>query len=159
MLALCVNSWALLWAIIGGWIDSEVRGVYMPVSGHGGGVDIDEFWSIVTNNLVVLLSLVAGACTLGVYTFMVLTWNGYFLGIGLASLSRTTSGVSPVEAPHLVMEFTAFLLVASAAHVLVFEIVGALSARHRVRVRGVAVALAFGVLLVLAAASFEVGII
>ena len=145
-------------AVIIGWIVSETRGVELavdPPRAAGG----DVYGIIVINNARVLLSLVAGAMTLGIYTSIVLLWNGYFLGVGLASLRRTAPDLLPLAAPHVALEFTALLLGAAAAWVLLGDCIGCLAANRPVRVRGVAAAVATGLLLLLVAAWFEVRLI
>ena len=114
------------------------------------------FWLIFFNNAGVLLSLVAGAATLGIYTSLVLMWNGYSLGVVLYSLRREAPEVLPQAAPYITLEFAALLLGASATWVLVIDGVGCLAAKRPLRIRGVAAVLALALVLLLTAAWFEV---
>ena len=73
--------------IVTGWIVAETRGIELPVD-RPSAAAADIYWFLVVNNSRVLLSMVAGALTLGIYSALVIMWNGYFLGVGLASLRR-----------------------------------------------------------------------
>lgn len=157
-LALCINSWGLLLAICLGWWTSEDRGVFLVVD-DSGVLDPGDYWPIVANNLFVLLTVVAGAFTLGFYTFMVVAWNGYLLGVGLASLAQAPTGMLPIAAPHVPLEFAAILLAASAAHVFMANLFKCLSHGHSLDAGSVATVLVSAITLVLVAAIFEAGII
>ena len=76
--------------IVTGWIVAETRGIELPVD-RPSAAAADIYWFLVVNNSRVLLSLVAGALTLGIYSALVIMWNGYFLGVGLASLPAARS--------------------------------------------------------------------
>ena len=156
--AIAANGALLAAAIAAGWTVSETRGLELPVEPPSGAGD-DIYWFLVVNNSRVLLMLVAGALTLGVYTFVVLTWNGYSLGFGLASLRRTAPDLLPLAAPHIALEFTALLLGAAAGWVLLSDCIGCLAADRPVRIRGIAAAVAVALLLLLVAAWFEVRLI
>lgn len=119
----------------------------------------DFYWFLVVNNSRVLLSLVAGALTLGIYTSIVLMWNGYFLGVGLASLRRVAPELLPLAAPHVSLEFTALLLGASAAWVLLGDCLGCLTYGRPLRLCATAAVVGTGLLLLLLAAWFEVRLI
>ena len=119
----------------------------------------DFYWFLVVNNSRVLLSLVAGALTLGIYTSIILMWNGYFLGVGLASLRRVAPELLPLAAPHVSLEFTALLLGASAAWVLLGDCIGCLTYGGPLRLRATAAIVGTGLLLLLLAAWFEVRLI
>ena len=80
--------------------------------------------------------------TLGIYSALVLMWNGYFLGVGLASLRRAAPDLLPIAAPHVSLEFTALLLGASAGWVLLGDCINCLAHNRPVRIRGVAAAVA-----------------
>lgn len=119
----------------------------------------DFYWFLVVNNSRVLLSLVAGALTFGIYTSIVLMWNGYFLGVGLASLRRVAPELLPLAAPHVSLEFTALLLGASAAWVLLGDCVGCLAYDRPLRLRAIAAVVGAGLFLLLVAAWFEVRLV
>ena len=144
--------------IVTGWIVAETRGIELPVD-RPSAAAADIYWFLVVNNSRVLLSLVAGALTLGIYSALVLMWNGYFLGVGLASLRRAAPDLLPIAAPHVSLEFTALLLGASAGWVLLGDCINCLAHNRPVRIRGVAAAVAAAFLLLLVAAWFEVRLI
>ena len=151
--AFCANGAVLAATIAAGWLVSETRGIELPADPpRGAGADF--YWFLVANNTRVLLSLVAGALTLGIYTS-----NGYFLGVGLASLRRVAPELLPLAAPHVSLEFTALLLGASAAWVLLGDCIGCLAHGRPLRLRAVAAAVGLGFFLLLAAAWFEVRLI
>ena len=156
--AFCANGAVLAATIAAGWLVSEARGIELPANPPRG-VGADFYWFLVANNTRVLLSLVAGALTLGIYTSIVLMWNGYFLGVGLASLRRVAPELLPLAAPHVSLEFTALLLGASAAWVLLGDCIGCLAYGRPLRLRGIAVAVGSGFFLLMAAAWFEVRLI
>ena len=156
--ALWVNGCGLTASIATGWIVSETRGVELPVEPPvAAGADI--YWLIVANNARVLMALVVGALTLCIHTSIVLMWNGYFLGVGLASLRRAAPDLVPVALPHVSLEFTALLLGASAAWVLLRDCIGCLASNRPVRIRAITTAVAAALLLLLVAAWFEVRLI
>ena len=156
--ALGANAAVLAATIATGWILAETRGVELPVNPpRAAGAEF--YWILVANNSRVLFSLVAGALTFGIYTSIVLMWNGYFLGVGLASLRRVAPELLPLAAPHVSLEFTALLLGASAAWVLLGDCIGCLAYGRPLRLRGIAVAVGSGFLLLMAAAWFEVRLV
>lgn len=156
--ALGANGALLAAAAAVGWTVSETRGIELPVDPpEGAGADV--YWFLVVNNTRVLMSLVAGALTLGIYTSIVLLWNGYSLGVGLASLQRVAPDLLPLAAPHVSLEFTALLLGAAAGWVLLADCVGCLAHDRPVRIRGIACAVAAALVLLLVAAWFEVRLI
>lgn len=141
-----------------GWIVSETRGVELLVDPPDA-VGADTYWFLVGNNVRVLMSLIAGAFTLCIYTSIVLLWNGYSLGFGLASLQRVAPDLLPLTAPHVTLEFTSLLLGAAAGWVLLADCVGCLARDRPVRIGGIAVAVAAALVLLLVAAWFEVRLI
>lgn len=156
--ALWANGCGLAASVATGWFVSEARGIELPVEppvADGAGV----YWLLLANNVRVLVALVAGALTLCIYTSLVLMWNGYFLGVGLASLRRAAPGLLPLAAPHVALEFAALLLGASAAWLLLLDCIGCLASNRPMRIRGIAAALAVALLLLLVAAWFEVRLI
>ena len=149
------NAGGLAAAVVAGMALTEARGATLPFEPPAA-AEARIFWLIFLNNAGVLLSLVAGAATLGIYTSLALLWNGYFLGVVLCSLRREAPEVLPRAAPYITLEFAALLLGASAAWVLVVDGVGCLAANRPLRIQGVAAVLALAIVLLLAAAWFEV---
>ena len=153
--ALCANAGMLAAACATGWIVAATRGVELPVEPPRAAAS-DIYWFLVGNNSRVLIALVAGAFTFGIYSAIVLVWNGYFLGVGLSSLARGAPDLLLPAAPHVTLEFTALLLAASAGWVLLGDCVGCLAGNRPVRIHGIAAAVAAAFFLVLVAAWFEV---
>lgn len=158
MRALCANAGVLAAAVAAGWIVAETRGVELPVEPPRAAT-ADTYWFLVGNNSRVLVALVAGAFTFGIYTAIVLMWNGYFLGVGLFSLGRGAPDLLPLAAPHVTLEFASLLLAASAGWVLLGDCVGCLAGNRPVRIGGIAAAVAAAFFLLLVAAWFEVRLI
>ncbi len=156
--ALLANTAGLTAAVAAGTLVTHARGGTLPFEPPAT-ADATVFWLIVANNLGVLASLVLGAVTFGIYTSVTLAWNGYSLGAVLLSLQREAPDQIPRVAPHITLEFTAFLLGASAAWVLLVDGIGCLAANRPVRLRGVATVLALAVACLLVAAWFEVRLI
>lgn len=156
--ALLANTTGLAAAVAVGTLVTHARGGTLPFEPPTT-ADATVFWLIVVNNVSVLASLVLGAVTFGIYTSVTLAWNGYSLGAVLVSLQQEAPDQLPRVAPHIMLEFTAFLLGASAAWVLLVDGIGCLAAKHRVRVRGIATVLALAVACLLVAAWFEVRLI
>ncbi|MCY4027622.1 MAG: stage II sporulation protein M [Acidobacteria bacterium] len=155
---MCANAAVLAGTVATGWILSESGGVELPVNPPRA-TGAEFYWILVANNSRVLVSLVAGALTFGIYTSLVLMWNGYFLGVGLANLRRVAPELLPLAAPHVALEFTALLLGASAAWVLLGDCIGCLAYGRPMRLRGIAVAVGSGFFLLMAAAWFEVRLV
>lgn len=153
------NTGLLVAAIGAGWLASASRGVVTPFALLRGSGDHGRFLAdaahILTTNLRVLGSLLAGACTLGLLTVAQLAWLGFSLGYGLAAISRGSTGTIPLVLSYLPSEFLAFILTASVAQGAAWMTLRCLAARERVRPAGAVVLLAAAILLLVVAAALE----
>jgi hypothetical protein len=78
--------------------------------------------------------LLAGVCTLGVFSAAQLLWHGYWLGYALSALARTAAaGTMPLVLSYLPFEFLAFVLLASVAEGAAYMIVRTLALREPAR--------------------------
>ena len=110
---------------------------------------------ILGGNLRVVAALLAGACTLGLFTLMDLLWNAFVLGFGLSTLTRGTPAAIPLVIRYVPLEFSAFVLAASAAEHLSFMVLRCLAAGEAPRYTSVIIALAVALGLLCAAAIIE----
>jgi len=103
----------------------------------------------------VVAELLAGACTLGLFTLLNLLWNAFVLGFGLSTLARGTPAVMPLVIRYVPLEFSAFVLAASAVEHLSFMVLRCLAAEETPRFTSVIVALAVAIAMLVAAAIIE----
>ena len=107
---------------------------------------------ILRGNLRVAAGLLAGGCSLGLFTLIGLLYNAFLLGYGLFALTRSATGIEPFLASYVPLEFLALILVATATQHLALGVVRGLATGEPVRPKAGAVSLVVGgVLLVIAA--------
>ncbi len=152
---LAVNVLLFGLAVCAGWFSAGVMGeqlhVRAPTEVTGDRIRADAGY-ILRGNLRVAGTLLAGACTLGLFTLFGLLYNAFLLGYGLSALIRGAAEVVPFLVSYVPLEFAAFLLVATAAQHLSFGVVRCLATGESVPFRaGAASLVAAGVLLVVAA--------
>ena len=110
---------------------------------------------ILDGNVRVMATLLAGACTLGICTLLELLWNAFVLGFGLSALARGTPAAIPLVIRYVPLEFSAFVLTASAAEHLSFMVLRCLVAGEPPRFASATVALAVALGMLVAAAIIE----
>ena len=110
---------------------------------------------ILDGNLRVVVGLLAGASTLGVFTLLELLWNAFQLGFGLSALARGTPGAVPLALRYVPLEFSAFVLAAVAAQHVAFTVLRCLATGERPRFMPATVALATALGLLATAAIVE----
>ncbi len=147
-------------AVCIGWHASSVRNSQFEVrvdrAAHDTAGDIRRHTlHILSGNLRVVATLLAGACTLGLFTLLDLLWNAFVLGFGLSTLARGTPAVMPLVIRYVPLEFSAFVLAASAAEHLSFMVLRCLAAGETPRFRSVIVAFAVAIGMLVAAAIIE----
>ncbi len=145
-----------------GWFSAELRGEQLQVRPFAG-VTADRIHSdaayILRANLRVAGGMLAGACTLGLFSLAGLLYNGFALGYGTAALARGAGHVLPFLASYAPLEFLAFLLVVTATQHLSFGVVRCLAAGEPVRPRAGIVSLATAAVLLVVAAVVEASVI
>lgn len=110
---------------------------------------------IFRGNFRVVVGMLAGVCTLSGLTLFTLLWNGYSLGLGLVALALTTAGAIPLVLQYVLLEFFAFVLVASVAEHLTVAVLRCLAANEPVRPAAALLTLAVAILLLGVAAVIE----
>ena len=110
---------------------------------------------IVGGNLRVVATLLAGGCTLGLFTLVHLLWNAFTLGFGLSTLARGSPEAIPLALRYVPLEFSAFVLVASATEHLSFTVLRYLAASETPRFRPATIALAIALGMLVVAAFIE----
>ena len=110
---------------------------------------------ILGGNLRVVATLLAGACTLGLFTLLDLLWNAFVLGFGLSALTRGTPEAIPLVIRYVPFEFSAFVLTAGAAEHLSFTVLRCLAAGEPPRFTSAAIALVMALGMLVAAAIIE----
>ena len=110
---------------------------------------------ILSGNLRVVASLLGGACTLGLFTLLELLWNAFGLGFGLSALARGTPAAIPLVLRYVPLEFSAFVLTASAAEHLSFMVLRCLATGGTPRFTSATLALATALGMLCAAAIIE----
>jgi uncharacterized membrane protein SpoIIM required for sporulation len=81
---------------------------------------------IASQNLKLLALVVCGAVSFGLLSVVALAWNGYVLGFGLATVWSVAPESLALLARYVPLEFGAFVLGSTAAHVLCLRVVRAL---------------------------------
>ncbi len=110
---------------------------------------------ILGGNLRVVATLLVGACTLGLFTLLELLWNAFGLGFGLSALARGSPEAIQLVIRYVPLEFSGFVLAASAAEHLSFMVLRCLAAGETPRFTPAAVALAVALGMLVAAAIIE----
>ena len=158
-----VNAAVLLVACTAGWLVGVTASG--PATTHvfepGRAEDVDftrDVMFIVSGNLRVLLALLLGACTLGLLNIMVVAWNGYGLGFGLAVLSEGSPAVVQMLMRYLPVEFSAIVLASTGAMLLSRWIVGVLLVGDAPRLKSAGCLGAASLLLIVLAAIIEAGV-
>ena len=113
---------------------------------------------ILDGNLRVVARLLAGACTLGLCTLLDLLWNAFVLGFGLSALARGTPAAIPLVIRYVPLEFSAFVLAASAAEHLSFMVLRCLASGESPRFTSATVALGVSFGMLVAAAIIEANV-
>lgn len=152
---LAVNVVLFSLAVGAGWFSAGLRGEQLQVRPlaevTGNRIGSDAAY-ILRGNLRVAAGLLAGGCTLGLFTLVGLLYNAFLLGYGLSALTRSATEVLPFLASYVPLEFLAFILVATATQHLSLGIVRSLATGEPVRLKaGAASIFVGGVLLVVAA--------
>ena len=147
-------------AVCVGWHASSVRNTQLDVrldtAGHDTAGNVRRpALHILSGNLRVVATLLAGACTLGLFTMLELVWIAVGLGFGLSALARGTPEAIPLVIRYVPLEFSAFVLAASAAEHLSFMVLRCLAAGEAPRVTSVTVVLAVALGMLVAAAIIE----
>ena len=159
-LLVAYNAALVSLAVCVGWHASSVGNAQFEVrqdrAAHDTAGDIRRHTlQILGGNLRVIATLLAGACTLGLLTLLDLLWNAFVLGFGLSALARGTPAPIPLAIRYVPLEFSAFVLAASAAEHLSFMVLRCLAVGERPRFISVFLALAVAVGLLVAAAVIE----
>ena len=150
-------------AVCVGWHASSVRNSQFEVRVDKATIDTAgdmrrHAVHILDGNLRVVAALLAGACTLGLFTLLDLLWNAFVLGFGLSGLARGTPAAIPLVIRYVLLEFSAFVLTASAAEHLSFMVLRCLAAGDPPRFRSATVALAVALGMLVAAAIIEANV-
>ena len=159
-LLVAYNAALVSLAVCVGWHASSVRSPHFEVrldrAAHDTPRDIRrQTLHILGGNLRVVARLLAGACTLGLFTLVDLLWNAFVLGFGLSTLARGTPAAIPLAFRYVPLEFSALVLAASAAEYLSFMVLRCLAAGETPRFTSVGVALAVALGMLVAAAVIE----
>ena len=155
-----LNATLVSLAVCGGWYASSVRNAQFEVRpeslANDPAVDLrGHALHILGGNLRVVATLLAGVCTLGLFTLLDLLWNAFVLGFGLSALSRGTPAAIPLVIRYVPLEFSAFVLAAGAAEHLSFMVLRCLAAGENPRFTPATVALAIAIGMLVAAALIE----
>ena len=164
------RSWSILLAanvllfgltVGAGWFSADRSGeqlqVRPPADVTGDRIRSDAAY-ILRSNLRVAAGLLAGGCTLGLFTLVGLLYNAFLLGYGLSALTRSASEVVPFLASYVPLEFLALILVATATQHLSLGVVRGLATGEPVRLRAGTVSLVIGGLLLVVAAVVEASV-
>ena len=154
------NAGLVSLAVCAGWHASSVRNGQFEVrldraANDPAGDMRRHTLHILGGNLRVVATLLAGACTLGLFTLLELVWNAFVLGFGLSALARGTPVAIPLVIRYVPLEFSAFVLAAGAAEHLSFMVLRCLAAGETPRFTSSAVALAMALGMLVAAAIIE----
>lgn len=144
-----------------GWFSADHLGeqlhVRLPADVTGSRIHMDAAY-ILSVNLAVAAGLVAGGCTLGLFSLVGLLYNAFLLGYGLSALTRSAAEVLPFLASYVPLEFLAFILVATATQHLSLGVVRCLATGEPVRIKAGAVSLIVGAVLLVVAAVVEASV-
>ena len=164
------RSWSMLLAanvllfgltFCAGWFSADRRGeqvqVRPPAEVTGDDIRSDAAY-ILRGNLRVAAGLLAGGCTLGLFTLIGLLYNAFLLGYGLSALTASAREVVPFLVSYVPLEFLALLLVATATQHLSLGVVRGLATGAPVRLRAGAVSLVIGGALLVVAAVVEASV-
>ena len=158
-----LNALVLVTAIGAGWVSGTVSGstpamslgVAAPSESHDFTQDVAH---IIEGNLRVVASLLIGACTGGILTLAVLVWNGYYLGFGLAMLSRNAFEDIHLLMRYLPFEFAALGLASAASMSLSMTLGLLLFDNERTSMRGAVWMVTASMCLLVIAAVIEAGV-
>ena len=158
---LAVNVLLFGLTVCAGWLNADHREEQLQVRPLAA-VDGDRIRSdaayILRANLRVAGGLLAGGCTLGLFSLFGLLYNAFLLGYGLSALSRGAAEVLPFLAGYVPLEFLAFVLVTTAAQHLSFGVVRCLATGAPVRLKAGVLSLAAAGALLVVAAIVEAGV-
>ena len=145
-----------------GWLSADLRGEQLQVRPFAE-VTADRIHSdaayILRANLRVAGGMLAGACTLGLFSLVGLLYNGFVLGYGTAALARGAGEALPFLASYAPVEFLAFILVVTATQHLSFGVVRCLATGEPARPRAAGVSLIVAGALLVVAAVVEASVI
>lgn len=158
---LVVNVLLFGLTVCAGWLSAEHLGEQLHVR-RSAAVTGDRIHSdaayILRGNLRVAGGLLAGGCTLGLFTLAGLLYNAFLLGYGLSVLSRNAADILPFLASYVPLEFLAFILVATATQHLSLGVVRCLATGEPVPLKAGAVSLGGGGVLLVVAAVVEASV-
>ena len=144
-----------------GWSSADRRGEQVQVrpsadvSGNRIRSDAAEILSV---NLRVVAGLLAGGCTLGLFTLVGLLYNAFLLGYGLSALTGSADEVVPFLVSYVPLEFLALILVATATQHVSLGVARGLATGEPVRLKAGAVHLVLGCVLLVVAAVVEASV-
>ncbi|HJN44858.1 MAG TPA: stage II sporulation protein M [Vicinamibacterales bacterium] len=161
-----INTGVVVFAVCIGWHSSSVRHVRFDVRPDRPDEVADtkprdtraHATKIFGGNVRVVGGLLIGACTLGIETLRNLFWNAFVLGFGLSALMRSSPDLLPQVLRYVPLEFSAFVLAASAGHHLAFTVLRCLAAGETPRFSPSVVVLATALVMLIAAAVIEAGV-
>jgi uncharacterized membrane protein SpoIIM required for sporulation len=161
-----INTGVVVFAACVGWHSSSVRHVRFDLRPDRTDEVADRkpedttahAAKIFGGNVRVVGRLVIGACTLGIVTLRDLFWNAFVLGFGLSALLRTSPELLPLVLRYVPLEFSAFVLAASAGHHLAFAALRCLAAGETPRFNPSVVVAATALVMLIAAAVIEAGV-
>jgi uncharacterized membrane protein SpoIIM required for sporulation len=158
-----VNTGVVVLAVCVGWYSSSVQQGHFDVRPHNvadtrPGVTEGHAATILSGNLRVVASLLAGACTLGLMTIRDLFWNAFVFGFGLSALMRSAPELLPQVLRYAPLEFSAFVLAASAGHHLTFTVLRCLAAGDTPQINSSILVLGTALVMLVAAAVIEAGV-
>ncbi len=158
---LAANLLLFALAACAGWLSADRRGEQIQVRPSadvtGDRIRSDAAY-ILRSNLRVAGGLLAGGCTLGLFTLVGLLYNAFLLGYGLSALARGTAEIVPFLASYVPLEFLALILVATATQHLSFGVVRCLATGEPVPLKAGAVGLGGGGVLLVVAAVVEASV-
>ena len=144
-----------------GWFSADLRGEQLQVR-PSADVTSDRIRSdaayILRGNLRVAAGLLAGGCTLGLFTLVALLYNAFLLGYGLSALTRSGTEIMPFLAGYVPLEFLALILVATATQHLSLGVVRSLVTGEPLPLKAGAISLAVGGVLLAVAAIVEASV-
>ena len=159
-----VNTGLVLFTVGIGWQVSTAGTTPVDVRSQGPVNDTAtdmrrHTFRILGGNLQVVTSLLGGAATLGLFTLIELLWNAFGLGFGLSTLARGTPAALPLVIRYVPLEFSAFVLAASAADHLSFMVLRCLATGETPRFTSATLTLAMALGMLVAAAIIEATVV
>ena len=111
MKLILISSMIFLFSSILGF-SVNIHNKFKNLDGYNN-IDIDQIdtWSLVINNLRVMLIIIFGSLSLGLFTISSICWQGYILGLTLKAKGLTSSFLI---IPHGIFEFPSIWLAGAA---------------------------------------------